>query len=90
MNESPIQFYLKKKKANATSKEDVNFYLDILRHYDTQLMLYPNDGYKGYGEIPFTMTREDAQAMYDFWFDAMTWFIEREAIERYKKQKENA
>lgn len=75
-------------------KECLNFYLDRLHYY--QNLLDMDDGYNpiefkawGYGSIPFKVNRKSSQFMYDYWFQGMVEFIQKEkcrTCERVKKK----
>lgn len=86
MKISPIQYYLKNSKPNATNEKDVKFYLDRLVYY--QNLLGSTSKTMGYGEIEFEIDKQSSRDIYDFWFNAMIWFIETEKIKDYKKEKE--
>jgi len=60
---------------NTTTNKEAQFYVDRLRYYGNLLGSNVEKAL-GYGEIPFDIDRDYTQWIYDFWLDAMIWFIE--------------
>jgi len=74
---------------NTTTNNDIQFYIDRLTYYDNLLKSEPEvEKVLGYGPIYFELDRKGIQHYYDFWLDAMIWFIETERCKGCKKCKE--
>jgi len=71
-------------------KDGLNFYLDRLHYYGNLLNDYSKFIHtleKGYGKIEFYMTRENAQFMYDYWFQGMVEYIQKDKCRTCEKRK---
>ena len=87
--ETMIQRYLKSSKANVSSNKNILFYLNHIFYYKGLLNSITPQIEKAllYGKVKVEINKDDIQDMYDFWLNAMIWYIETEKSKSEKNQK---